>query len=272
LAMPPKRRLPRFTDARREYLDASQRVGRAVPIRRLFVQQGAQRRPRPGPLAEMVRRHDATALDLFLLAMAKATAPVESKVHGVDVHSVVLHNVVWGRLLGDVPASTVTRAWGRLEDDYGLVRRRRNGRLMDVLILSEDGSGDDYVRPRDGGAADSYLQVPFDYWLEPVHGDADRRPWIDALTLPAKAMLLIGLSLKPGFILPVRLAESWYGLSSDSAQRGLDELRQHAAIDSQYTLKPSALAPDGVTREYHHTMLAPFERRSALKPRLRVVS
>jgi hypothetical protein len=263
---------PTFTRAREEFLEAAQRKNKVVPIRRLFVQQGKQRRPRPGPLAEMVRRHDATALDLYLLALAKATAPVSSRAHGKDVHSVVLHNVVWGRLLADVSASTTTRAWTRLQEEYHLVHRERSGRLMDVKVLNENGKGSDYVRPQDGGRTDTFFKLPFAYWLDPV--PSKNAPWVDVLSLPGKAMLLIGLSLKSGFILPVRQAEDWYGLSSDTAQRGLEELRSLDAMDSYYHLKPTSLTPEGFTREYHHTMLPPFHRvvPARRRSKLRAVS
>lgn len=55
-------------------LNAAGRPGKAVPIRRTFLQQGTQRKPQPGPLQKIVQRHDDTALDLYLLLMAGASS------------------------------------------------------------------------------------------------------------------------------------------------------------------------------------------------------
>jgi hypothetical protein len=258
---------PTFTDARSNYLESTQRKNRAVPVRRLFVQQGTQRRAEPGVLAEMVRRHDATALDLVLLLWPR---PSRRSIRGRTVRPCTpstLHNAVWGRLLGDVAGATAARAWARLEDDYQLVRRKRSGRMVDVLQLREDGTGSDYTRPS-GGSADRYFQVAFDYWLAGPANDA--RAWIDVLSLPAKAMLLVALSLEPGFVLPVDKAPRWYGVSSDSAQRGLDELREHGLLASEYRTKAAPLSKEGFTREYHHRLLTPFDRRDRLATRNRL--
>ncbi len=46
----------------------------------------------------------------------------------------------------------------------------------------------------------------------------------ETLSLPGKAVLLIAHSLRPGFALPVEKAPEWYGISADTAQRGLAEL------------------------------------------------
>src|SRR5437868_472229 len=54
-------------------LERSKRPTKKVPIRSTFVQQGTQRSPRPGPLAELVRRHDDRALELYLLFRAVAS-------------------------------------------------------------------------------------------------------------------------------------------------------------------------------------------------------
>ena len=76
----------------------------------------------------------------------------------------------------------------------------------------EDGSGELYEHPHRAGS-DRWLQLPYAYWLE---GHAL------ALSLPAKAMLLIALSLPDGFYLPSERADELVpGISPDSADRGM---------------------------------------------------
>jgi hypothetical protein len=268
-AMPRTSTKPSSADARIEHLDGSQRTSRSAPIRNTFVQRGPQHKPEPGVLAEMVRRHDATALDLFLLLAAKAVAPVTSKSHDGQVYSVTYHNEVWGRLLGGAPASTAARAWARLDEEYNVVRRKRSGRHADVMLLNESGDGTPYERPSNG-AADRYFRLPFAYW---VNGpDDSNEVWVDTLSLPAKAMLLISLSLKPGFVLPVERAVNWYGISGDSAQRGLDELRKHDLLLSEPSAKPAPLTKAGVTMQYRHTLINEFKHQPSSKRTLRAVA
>ena len=78
------------------------------------------------------------------------------------------------------------------------------------------------------------------------------------MSLPAKAVLLIGLSLRPGFVLPVEKAPLWYGISSDTAQRGLAELARRGVLDRNREPKKAPLAPMGFTFDQHHTLLDPF--------------
>jgi hypothetical protein len=86
-------------------------------------------------------------------------------------------------------------------------------------------------------------------------------------------MLLIGLTLKPNFLLPIDKAEKWYGISGDTAQRGLSQLADVGLLESTYTTKstPSSTA-NGFTREYRHTLPAPFIARKTQKPHLRIAS
>lgn len=78
------------------------------------------------------------------------------------------------------------------------------------------------------------IQLPFDYWT-------DDQAWYRTLTLAAKAMLLIGSSLKPGFILPGERVPEWYGISESSAQRGLQELREVGLLNRSISYKPTPL-------------------------------
>src|ERR1700680_1960573 len=87
-------------------LQRSQRT--RVPLRHSFVQIGRGRETKPGPLAELVRKHDERGLDLYLLMMAVATA---------DPYQANLEAATWARavgLRGPAALTTVSRAWARL--------------------------------------------------------------------------------------------------------------------------------------------------------------
>lgn len=182
-------------------LDASKRRGSSVPIRLTFVQQGEQRSPQPGPLHPLLRAHDDRALDLFLLHRAAASS---------EPWDVTRDTRMWARTLGlptpaDDGASAVSKTWARLER-YRRERRERRGRLARVVALREDGSGSEYTYPT-GPPDNRYFKLPYDYWL------SDEAHYV-SLSFRAKAVLLIALSLRPPFILPVEKAPKWYGRSA----------------------------------------------------------
>ncbi len=118
--------------------------------------------------------------------------------------------------------------------------------------MREDGSGEPYVHL--GEAKHPYLQLPVAYWVN------DDENWSSTLSLPAKAMLLIGLSLRPGFMLPVEKAPDWYGVSADSAQRGLAELERRGALSRSRVKKKAPLTPLGFTTDSHFTLVADLAR------------
>ena len=60
-----------------------------------------------------------------------------------------------------------------------------------MTLLREDGSGESFEYSHRAG--DWWLQLPYAYWME---------GHFLTLSLPAKAMLLIALSLPDGFRLP----------------------------------------------------------------------
>lgn len=212
----------------------------AAPVRRLFVQRGSQSAPEAGLLAAFVRNGDQRGLDLFLLLKATASSPP------FDSHRSA---AVWARaLLHSSPSAspqTVSKIWKRLEG-LKLVRRGRHGRLANVTLLCEDGSGRPYVHPADDNEA--YLQVPVAYWLSDEN-------WCSTLSLPAKAVMLIGLSLPPGFVLPVERVPEWYGISADSAQRGISELEKRSVLQRHRTKRKAPLAPLGFTTDSHYTLV-----------------
>ena len=160
---------------------------------------------------------------------------------------------MWARALRHTGVTaneqTVSKIWRRL-DSLGLVSRGKHGRLADVTLLREDGSGGRYVHPADVG--DPYLQLPVAYWL-----DEDEQ-WCSTLRLPAKAMLLVALSLRPGFLLPVEKVPDWYGMSADTAQRGLAELVRRGMLNRARVPKKAPLVPQGFTYDNRYTLQGDF--------------
>lgn len=230
-------------ETKEELLAKSKRKKPEVPIRHTFVQQGTQSKPKPGPVADFVRRHDHQAFDQYVLALAVATA----KPYDVNVPA-----EVWARALGlpENRVGSVSKAWARLED-HRLIVRHRYQRLASIRILREDGSGQPYSHPG-GERGERYFRLSFDYW---------REGWDVNLSLPAKAVLLIALSLSAGFILPSGRAPIWYGMSSDTIERGLRELDRAKLLRREKRYKKAPLAPKGYTEEWHYTLRGPFHHR-----------
>lgn len=229
-------------------LVSANRVGTdaAVPVRRVFVQKGTLAKPEPGALSLLVHNGDQRGLDLYLLLKAVASAAPYNSHRGA---------AVWARALRHTARTaspqTVSKIWRRLAG-LGLVHRGRDGRLADVTLLHEDGSGEPYVHP--SLAREAYLQLPVAYWLN------DDEKWCSTLKMPAKAMLLIGLSLQPGFILPVEKAPEWYGISADTAQRGLAQLERRGALERRNVVKKAPLSPLGFSTDSHFTLVDDLAR------------
>lgn len=228
-------------------LDRSQRPTRTVPIRNTFVQQGAQRSPKPGPLATLVKHRDDRALGLFLIALAVAS--------GGD-HSVTEWATTWARTFGvfkETPGrAAVSRAWNRLEKLKLIKRQRAELGKTRVTLLREDGSGNEYRHAH--RSSERYFQLPFEYWT------SDER-WHDTLTLPAKSVLLIALSFRSvEFALPQDQVPKWYGISADTAGRGLSELREQGIIQkSREEYVPSLRSPTGYAPKNWYRLMEPFD-------------
>lgn len=229
-----------------ELLRSANRLNRSVPIRRSFLQQDSPDGPTPGPLSVLVRRGDRRGLDLFLLLKAVASSSPYNSHRGAGVWARALR---YTGVTAEEPA--ISKIWARLEQ-HRLISRRRHGRLADITLLREDGSGEEYVHPAEEGHP--YLRLPTAYWL-----DEDER-WSATLSLPGKAMLLIAHSLRPGFALPVEKAPDWYGISADTAQRGLSELVRRGALIRARTPKKAPLAPQGFTYDSRYTLIGTLAR------------
>lgn len=188
-----------------------------VPIAKTFVQQGRAKMTKPGPLHLFVGGHDERGLDAYLFVHALASAHPWN----CDYPS-----GTWVRALGLADdaelasaKSAVSKVMKRLAD-RGLVQRSRVGRTSSITLLKEDGSGGPYEHPHSRG--ENWLQLPYAYWTEHHY---------ESLTLPAKTMLLVALSLPDRFPLPYERCPQWYGISADTAERGLKELTAKGLLD-----------------------------------------
>lgn len=224
-----------------------ERSGRAqVPIRNTFVQQRVDGKAVAGPLARIVRRGVASALEQYLLLHAWASS--DETTGDFDV---VADSRVWARALGlapdDAGRRTVLRNWQALSE-AGVVRAKRAGRLVKVTLLREDGTKTRYGHPGEERDSD-YFKLSHAYWTE---GVADR------LELPGRAMLLVAYTLGDWFWMPAEHASSWYGFSTSTIERGLRELRREGVLEHQWHWKEAPLSPLGWTRENYYRLLPPF--------------
>lgn len=127
-----------------------------------------------------------------------------------------------------------------------MVVTRRRGRFREVTLLREDGSGKAYVHPGNEG---HYFKLPHAYW---------RGNFANRISLPAKAVLLIALSLRDDFILPTEHGAKWYGVSQDTVRKGLRVLRLLGILDMREVQKSAPLSARGFTFERRYTLREPF--------------
>ncbi|KUN48342.1 hypothetical protein AQJ27_06050 [Streptomyces olivochromogenes] len=167
-------------------------------------------------MADLVRRSAKRPLDLYLLLSAVTSA---------GDFSVTEWSTTWARSVGifDETAgmTAVSRAWKVLKELGLITRARGEGGKSVITKLHEDGSGQAYTIPGEG-LGDPYFQLPFEYW---------DKGWHNNLSLPGKAMLLIASSQrKLKFTLPQERMPEWYGISADSAGKGIRELMKHGIL------------------------------------------
>ncbi len=230
-----------------------------TPLRVSFLQgRDANGDPIPGPLADFVTRHDLLALRLYLLVVTKASSfPWES----------ALPSAAWARVMGfDLPTSKgagskVSKLWKRLED-RDLIYRRRFRRMAHVHLCKEDGSGERYELP--AHAKDRYFTVPAALWTA---GPDTAHRWYLTLTLPELAMLLIARSLGDDFRMPLNDVYDWYGISDDTALRGLQGLANHNLITVRQHYKKAPLSAVGYTAENRYTLQPPFGPKGRMQQR-----
>lgn len=224
-------------------LDLSKRTH--LPLGRPFVQGRSDNdKPTPGPLSWFVSAHHERALQQYLLVHAVVSS-------GQDGWTVARDSRVWARALGigDTSASAraaVSKTWAWLEHRR-LIERGRRGRLSEITLLRDDGSGLPYAHP--ATLKEPYLRLPYEFW---------RQGWHQRLGLAGIAMLLIALSLRDGFYLPQEHVRAWYGVSASTLSKGIRALRTAGLLDVRRNPKTSPLSPLGLTYEYTYTLKPPF--------------
>jgi hypothetical protein len=135
-----------------------------------------------------------------------------------------------------------------------LIESERQGRWRRVTLLMDDGSGRPYRHPGDKGLAEErgdYFKLPYSYW---------RGRFNNRLGLPAKAVLLIALSLQDDFVLPTERGAGWYGLSRDTVRKGLRDLRLLGILSMREVQKDAPLTAKGFTLERHYMLRDPFRQ------------
>jgi hypothetical protein len=239
-------------DTKKSLLQKAGRKVQAAPIRVAFVQQGKGKTTEPGPLATLVTNHDELGLDLFLFAHAMAS----SSPYAIHRSAPVLARALAQMGKQPVGAATISRAWARLQD-LQLIERSRFSKLAKITLLREDGTGAPYTPPGASDPPERYFKLPFAYWYD---------DWNAKLSLPAKAVLLIALTMKDGFRLPVERGPEWYGLSPDTINRGLDDLRRHRLLHYTDTPKKAPLSSLGYTLERRYSLRPPFSKPRPVDP------
>jgi hypothetical protein len=151
--------------------------------------------------------------------------------------------------------TAVSRTWKRLEEARLISRVRGEGGKTRVAVLREDGSGKKYRHPHKTG--ELYFGLPFEYWT------ADKR-WHETLTMPAKVMLLVTLSLRQEeFALPQERVPEWYEISSDTAGRGFAELQEHDVLRVvREETFPSLQSKTGLSVRNIYRLVEPFDLKS----------
>ncbi|MGW0025321.1 hypothetical protein [Rhodococcus sp. NPDC003383] len=237
---------------------------RYTPIRHCFVQQHStvSALDRKGVLADLVTARRGRELNAYLALLMNHSQIVKQADQPWPA-------AVWARALSSsetelLPNSAISRIWKNLEE-HKLIERSRVWKR--TLVLPRDESTKKkYARPRpdlvseDQRPHENYFILPSAYWTDRWHTELD---------LPARAVLLImlhGTSSKDDTYLPYEKAESWYGISAKTAQRGVDELRAKDLLE--VTRRERVVADFSATGYAIHTYYAltgPFSRAAREK-------
>lgn len=263
-SMNPVQAAGRAADAAETRAEMVQRSGRGyLQLRHILVQlpEPNSTGSRASTLARFVHERKHRALLLYLLLLTCWP--------WLEERRMPLQADVWIRAL-DAPnaptwtASTLSRAWADLEE-FGLVERRRDHRLVRVLPRREDG-GDGYSAP--GGRADrlnTYFILPGGFWTEEVFA---------RLSLPGLAMLLViakETSSKSEFRMTYANADEWFGITSKTAQNGIRNLEEAGLVRQRAVVVKAPLSPTGSTVQMWYSLVDSFSHgeRKALRIRTR---
>ncbi|MFK0085548.1 hypothetical protein [Glutamicibacter sp. NPDC090743] len=218
-----------------------------VPIRNSFLQTGGPKNPKPGILGELINSSNGRSLDLYLLHRLASSAEPWATTKPADV---------WARALGlndeEYGKASVSRCWKKLTELQLISKTRGTGRHTKVTTLREDGSGHEFENP-----TRNYFTLPLAYWEE---------QWYLKLNYPAKALLLVGLSLQPGFYLPDPQVQKWYGFSADTLNRGVRQLKAHGLLHVDRRMTEDWNTTEIANFQNHYTLLGPFAQPSKTQP------
>ncbi|MFP5363220.1 MAG: hypothetical protein ACLGI5_10890 [Thermoleophilia bacterium] len=215
----------------------------STPLRRDFLQH-AKKKNTPGPLVKFVEQRRGLALDLFLLLHCAASG---------GEFDVELPAMAWARAL-DLSQTvssetTISKNWTWLEKQQ-LIRSEKHNRLRRAYLMREDGLGAEYTKPKKG-EGHGFFYLPYDFFLQ---------RWHKKLSLRARATLLICMAQNEVFELRTEHATRWYGLSPDSMQRGMVELRDARLLRSWLDYRPAPRARLGFTQVNLNRLLPPFAK------------
>lgn len=197
-----------------------------------------------GSIARFLRERRGRALDLYLLFRAVA---------GPHGGAVALPAIVWARALGlddlSSPEVTISRTWTWLEEAQ-LVRTQRAGRQRVVSLLSEDGSGEAFLNPRDRS---DWFVIPFAYFLGNYH---------NRINVAGKCVLLAALANRGTFEFTSGPPASWYGFSRDSVKRGIRVLLTLGLLVGETQRVPDPLTAAGYRLERRYAVTVPLMQRT----------
>lgn len=242
----------------RQTLLATARRGYA-PVRKVFVQRPREESTRSSVLGALVQTRQELAIRLYLLVLA--LEPM------VDL---ALPPRRWAGMISSAvkscSAAQFQRALQHLTEG-SLVTAHREGNLLRIRPLLEDGSGEPYERPTAKGAAigKGFFVVPHEYWDT---GLADR------LRLPGTAMLMVCLhdtSQAPSFQVALEHMGNWYGISERTAERGYRELMEAQILLTRPQSILDPRSPTGTRFVTWRALAEPYSRdaRVALQSKAR---
>jgi hypothetical protein len=198
----------------------------------------------PGPLKAFLRRDDALDLYLLILLVGRGGSG-----------TVTFPLATWSRAVGRGDGEGA-ELWASKTitfiEQQGLLTSRKSGRLRELEVLDDAGRRIPYTRPTGkGGCWEWFVVLPLAYW---------EQGWHRELSLRAKATLLVCLSRRPQFELPLRQSAQWYGLSEETLGQGLQELRDVGLLATREIRKKAPELRAGYTLARMHSLTGPFKR------------
>ena len=221
-----------------------------APVRKAFVQRPQEEETRPSILGRMVEAREELPLKLLLLVLA--LEPL--------CDDLALPAGRWAGMISSTAKpcgpSQLARAIQRLEDRH-LIRRVQEGRLIRIVPLLEDGSGQDYVRPTAKGVdvGKGYFAVPHEFWDSGL---------ADHLRLPGTAMFLVTLhdtTQQPAFQVALEQMADWYGISERTAERGYRELGKAGVLLTHPQSIRDRRSPTGLRTVTWRALAGPYSQQ-----------